>query len=178
MSVETYTIREAAELCGVSVVAMRKRVDRGGVRAVLHEGVRRIPHSELERQGLLAGARERELEATVTRLRAEIVDLRLIPEQLETTWRAKLAAEAQARQRAQNDYHRSQAETQTARTQLEYERAQARHARELASMMARGSWLKRRRARKEAQLELAGPPIDPPRTIPETTAAQVPAGMK
>ena len=174
MSVETYTIREAAERCGVSVVAMRKRVDRGGVRAVLHEGVRRIPHSELERQGLLAGAHERELEATVTRLRAEIVDLRLIPEQLETTWRAKVAAEEQARERAQNDYHRSQAEMQAARTQLEYERAQAQHARELATMMARGSWLKRRRARKEAQLELTERPIESPRTSPEMTAAEMP----
>ena len=175
MSIETYTIREAAELCGVSVMAMRKRVDRGGVRAVLRDGVRRIPHSELERHGLLAGARERELEATVTRLRAEIVDLRLIPEQLETTWRAKLVAEEHARERAQNEYHRSQAETQAARAQLEYERAQALHARELASLMASGTWLARRRARKAAQLELSGSPSQPTgMTAPEAALAEPP----
>lgn len=173
MSVETYTIRQAAELCGLSVVAMRKRVDRGGVRAVLYEGVRRIPHSELERQGLLTGARERELEATVTRLHAEIAELRLIPEQLETTWRAKLAAEEEARERAQNDYHRSQAEMQAARGQLAHEHAQAEHARQLAATMASGPWLKRRRARKAAQLALAENPAEPPRAVPENTLAEM-----
>jgi ribosomal protein L16 Arg81 hydroxylase len=175
MSVETYTIREAAELCGVTVVAMRKRVDRGGVRAVLSAGVRRIPHSELERAGLLAGARERELEATVQRLRAEIVDLRLIPEQLETTWRAKLTAEEQAREQAQTEYHRAQMETLAANALLEHERADALRARELASAMARGSWLERRRARKAAHAELAVRPSAPMATAaPLTTETTLP----
>jgi hypothetical protein len=171
MSVKTYTIREAAELCGVTVVAMRKRVDRGGVRAVLSEGTRRIPHSELERAGLLAGARERELEATVKRLRAEVVELRLIPAQLETTWRAKLTAEEQARERAQAEYHGAQMETLATHALLEQERAHAFRARELAAAMARGSWLERRRARKAAQIELtAGSTSSTPLAPPPTEA--------
>jgi Helix-turn-helix domain len=49
----TLTIAEAAQLTGLSRKAIRSRVDRGTVRAVLRDGVRRIPHSELERAGLL-----------------------------------------------------------------------------------------------------------------------------
>lgn len=49
---ETLTIAEAAEATGLTKKALRNRVDRGLVRAVLRDGVRRIPRSELERVGL------------------------------------------------------------------------------------------------------------------------------
>ena len=53
-----YTIREAAELCGLSRDAMRGRVERETVRSVLgRDGMRRIPRSELQRAGLLDHAR-------------------------------------------------------------------------------------------------------------------------
>jgi hypothetical protein len=38
---------------------LRKKVDRGALRVVKHDGVRRIPRSELERAGLWPGARGR-----------------------------------------------------------------------------------------------------------------------
>jgi len=50
----TVTIREAAELCGMSRDAMRGRVERGSVQNLMgQDGVRRIPVSELRRTGLL-----------------------------------------------------------------------------------------------------------------------------
>lgn len=53
---ETFTIAEAAEAAGITKKAMRNRVDRGQVRAVLRDGIRRIPRSELQRVGLLGAA--------------------------------------------------------------------------------------------------------------------------
>jgi excisionase family DNA binding protein len=50
----TVTISEAAALTGLSKTAVRRRVERGSLPAVVRDGVRRIPVSELERQGLLA----------------------------------------------------------------------------------------------------------------------------
>lgn len=49
----TLTIREAAELCGITRTAMRGRVERGSVQSVLRHGIRKIPLSELQRVGLL-----------------------------------------------------------------------------------------------------------------------------
>jgi excisionase family DNA binding protein len=50
---QTLTIAEAAALTGLSKTAVRRRVERGSLPAVLRAGVRRIPLSELERQGLV-----------------------------------------------------------------------------------------------------------------------------
>jgi predicted nuclease with TOPRIM domain len=50
---ETFTFAEAAEVTGISKKALRNRVYRGHLQAVLRDGVRRIPRSELERAGLL-----------------------------------------------------------------------------------------------------------------------------
>lgn len=49
---KTYTTQEAAALTGSSVRALRKRIERGQLRAVQHGRYWRIPHSELERIGL------------------------------------------------------------------------------------------------------------------------------
>lgn len=46
---ETLTIAEAADATGRSKKAIRNRVDRGQLRAVLRDGVRRIPRSEVDR---------------------------------------------------------------------------------------------------------------------------------
>ena len=56
---ETYTINEAAGLTGLSEKSVRNRVDRGQLRVVKRDGLRRIPRSELKRAGLI-----REQEAT------------------------------------------------------------------------------------------------------------------
>lgn len=52
---ETLTIAEAAETTGLTKKAIRNRVDRGQLRAVLRDGVRHIPRSEIERAGLTPG---------------------------------------------------------------------------------------------------------------------------
>jgi excisionase family DNA binding protein len=105
---ETLTITEAAEATGLSKKAVRNRVDRGQVRAVLRDGVRRIPRSELERVGLAiklpheagggaittlrnaaesrpdeAGAWKEALER-LERQAAELAELRLITRQAES----------------------------------------------------------------------------------------------
>jgi cell division protein FtsB len=56
MEQETYTIREAAERCDFSYEALRRRVDRGSLRAIVDNGVRRLARSELERAGLWPGS--------------------------------------------------------------------------------------------------------------------------
>lgn len=57
-SMETLTFAEAAETTGLTKKALRNRVYRGQIQAVLHDGVRRIPRSELEREGLLLNGAE------------------------------------------------------------------------------------------------------------------------
>jgi polyhydroxyalkanoate synthesis regulator phasin len=57
-SMKTFTFAEAAEATGLTKKALRNRVYRGQIQAVLHDGVRRIPRSELEREGLLISGAE------------------------------------------------------------------------------------------------------------------------
>ena len=47
------TIRDAARATGLSVKALRRRIERGTLEAVLVDGVRRIPLSALMGAGLL-----------------------------------------------------------------------------------------------------------------------------
>lgn len=47
------SIRSAAEMTALTQKAIRSRVDRGSLRAVLRDGQRRIPVTELHRAGLL-----------------------------------------------------------------------------------------------------------------------------
>ena len=55
----TYTITEAADLTGLSRKAIARRVERGSLRSVVRNGRRRIPRSELVRNGLLEDAERR-----------------------------------------------------------------------------------------------------------------------
>ena len=52
---ESFTISEAAQLTGLTKKAVRHRVDRGRLHAVMEDGVRRITRSELKRAGLDLG---------------------------------------------------------------------------------------------------------------------------
>ena len=158
MAVTTYTIREASEFCGVSMALMRRRADRGQLRTVLKDGVRHIPHSELERAGLVPDAEKHVLEREVLHLRAEITELRLLPERIEREWRGKLEAEQRARELIQQDAHRAEQAAQAAQVQARtaIERAEqaelrAQHQRDVLVQVARGSWLSRRRARRTAE---------------------------
>jgi excisionase family DNA binding protein len=55
----TYTISEAADLTGLSRKAIARRVERGSLRSVMRNGRRRIPRSELVRNGLLEDTEKR-----------------------------------------------------------------------------------------------------------------------
>ena len=89
----SFTISEAAEATGLTQKALRARIERGQVRAVVRQGAApRIPESELRRAGLLPardGAPDaeenpreagseivRELVAIIERQAAELAELR------------------------------------------------------------------------------------------------------
>ncbi len=86
---ELYTIREAADLTGVSVHALRRRADRETIRTVKKNGKRYIPRQELERAGLRIGqgpATVKELVAelteTIRQQERELTALRALPEKV------------------------------------------------------------------------------------------------
>src|ERR1700749_3141366 len=100
---ETFTFAEAAEVTGVSKKALRNRVYRGNLQAVLRDGVRRIPRSELERAGLLTSSSDasdvssevpletagetgmlNELLSLLERQAGELAELRLITREAES----------------------------------------------------------------------------------------------
>jgi DNA-binding transcriptional MerR regulator len=101
-AVETYTLSEAAERCGVSVAALRRRADRGTIRTVKRDGVRRVPRSELERAGLGVAAPAtpaevvRELAETIRRQERELAALRALPERVDAERERVAAAEHRA----------------------------------------------------------------------------------
>jgi len=81
-----FTIKQAAEVCGVEVRSLRGRVDRGSVAAVKVDGRRLVSRAELERVGLWPADRSpapdaapedldaearRRWESTVAHLKAE-----------------------------------------------------------------------------------------------------------
>jgi excisionase family DNA binding protein len=121
--VKTYTTQEAAELTGSSVRALRKRIERGQVRAVQHGRYWRIPHAELERLGLIGPegtergqgtegdsavlaalererAERRQLAQEVARLRPLTAHVERMTEDLHRERAERLAAEARAAQAA------------------------------------------------------------------------------
>lgn len=94
---QTFSLTEAAEVCGVSVKALRRRADRGTLRVVVRDGIRRVPASELERAGLLPDAEVRALRAEIERLEDQLRAQRLLTQTIERGH----AAEADARERAE-----------------------------------------------------------------------------
>jgi len=92
---QTYSLREAAELCGTTLIAMRSRADRGSLQTVLQDGERRVPHAELERAGLLPDAELQQLRRRVEQLTDELASSR----QLVVSTERAAAAEREARER-------------------------------------------------------------------------------
>lgn len=153
---ETYTLSEAAERCGVKVEALRRRADRGTLRTVKREGVRRVPRSELERAGLRVGDPAhvsdvvRELTETIRRQERELVSLRALPERVESARRdhereATVRVEAERRAQAAEEKAR-QDEAAAAEAQ-----AAAEAARQWREHVARAGWRERRRMLREAR---------------------------
>ncbi len=121
---ETYTTAEAARLTGTTVRALRKRIERGTLRAARAGEGWRIPHSELERAGLHISAPVpatelvRELAETIRRQERELIALRALPAKVEQH-RHTLAALDVERQEAQRRAAQSDAEAQALRAEVE-----------------------------------------------------------
>jgi excisionase family DNA binding protein len=146
---ETLTIAEAAERTGLTHKAVRNRVDRGQLRAVLRDGTRRIPLSELERAGLLGpngegagraakrqepheAASEAAVRALIETIRAqerELVELKALTREAESL-RQETSGERQAREAVQAELFEARARI----TELE------------AKLAARRRWLPFRRS--------------------------------
>jgi len=152
----TYTTQEAATATGLSVRALRKRIERGQLRAVQHGRYWRLPHAELKRAGLVPseGAQLPEgtegtsdglaslladLEATRAenvRLTQELVRLRPLPVQVDAVT---------------EDLLRERAERQAAEARAEVEASAAAEAREWRSRLAVAGWRERRRLLRAAR---------------------------
>ncbi|MBV9802612.1 MAG: hypothetical protein JO130_05455 [Solirubrobacterales bacterium] len=144
---ETFTIREAAEACGMTYEAMRARVDRGTLRAGKRreDGARTIPKSELQRLGLLPGADVATLRIELDRLREELKTHRMLTEHAESA----TAAERRARELIEETMHKERAEKQSLALQLrELEQAQESTTVKL-QQIATASFFTRRRLLRE-----------------------------
>jgi hypothetical protein len=101
----TYSLREAAELCGVSLITMRRRADRGTIQTTLTDGERRVPLAELERAGLLPDAELNELRRRVGQLTDELAASR----QLVVSTERAAEAEREARERVEAAFYEREA---------------------------------------------------------------------
>ncbi len=120
---ETYTLREASNLTGLSYEALRTRVDRGQIRAVKpgRGKARRVPRAELEAAGLSVEEQPASTSKVVSELlakleaqAAEIASLR----QLEVkagTLAAQVEAENKSRKLAELEAHRLRAHIEAAK---------------------------------------------------------------
>jgi excisionase family DNA binding protein len=121
--VETYTLREAAELTGLNLQALRSRVDRGQIRAVKpgRGKARRIPRSELEAGGLSVEAKPATTSQVVSDLlakleeqAAELASLRQL-EAVAGSLAAQVEAEKQSREIVELEAHRLRAQIEAAK---------------------------------------------------------------
>jgi excisionase family DNA binding protein len=122
--VETFTVREAAELTGLGLQALRSRVDRGQIRAVSpgRGKARRIPRAELESAGLSVEPRPAatsdvvsKLLATLETQAAELASLRQIEENAGSL-AAAVEAEKKNRELAEQEIHRLRAHLEQVKT--------------------------------------------------------------
>lgn len=144
---ETFTIREAAEACGMTYEAMRARVDRGTLRAGKRreDAARIIPKSELERLGLLPGADVAEMRKELDRLREELKAHRSLTERAESA----TAAERQARELVEQSMHKERAEKQSLALKLdELEQAHDETTVKLQRLTSAGFFVRRRLLRE------------------------------
>ncbi len=151
---KTYTTQEAAELTGSSVRALRKRIERGQLRAVQQGRYWRIPHSELERAGLTGSLGTTEDQGTEgTRHDPEPV---LAALELERSERLRLTQEvARLRpltaqiERVTDDLHRERAERKTAEAKAAEATSQAEELLERERELATAGFFTRRRLLRE-----------------------------
>jgi uncharacterized protein involved in exopolysaccharide biosynthesis len=115
---ETYSLREAAQLCGVSLTAMRSRADRGSIKTVMRGAQRGVPRSELERTGLLPDAEIRNLRQQIADLQRQLSEHRRL---VADTQREREAAKRQMQAEAEGHQRVAEAANgkRARRTELE-----------------------------------------------------------
>jgi excisionase family DNA binding protein len=157
---KTYTTQEAAELTGSSVRALRKRIERGQLRAVQHGRYWKIPHVELERTGMLGPegtTRGQETEGTTgpdvvmralvferaerARLTQELARLRPLPERIE---------------QITEDLHRERAERLAAEARTTEALSVAEELRVAERGLAEAGFFERRRILRELRRRQTG----------------------
>jgi len=139
------TLRQAAEITGSTVKALRSRAERGSLRTVKRERgdqlVRLVPRSELIRTGLLADVDEAEraqaAEATGLReqlsaLRADLTNARALTQKAQSRETAERAAHDQTR----DALHEARADAEHVRAAAAVERDELRA--QLAEIAAAG----------------------------------------
>jgi len=157
---KTNTTQEAAELTGSSVRALRKRIERGQLRAVQHGRYWRVPHAELERLGLVGPegtTRGQGTEGTGD------VDVTVLAElERERAERRRLAQEvARLRpltahvERITEDLYRERAERQAAEAKASEATDAAAELRERERELAEGGFFARRRMIRELRRQPA-----------------------
>jgi len=139
--VELLTIRQAAKVCGIGHEALRRRVDRGTIRAAKgRDGVRRIPRAELERAGLWPGVEPGDvaLRAELEQTRRELVAVA-----------AQAAAERQARERAELAQFQAHADAQAAKARQQQAEARAADLEEQLQQIAQAGPIRALRLRRQ-----------------------------
>jgi excisionase family DNA binding protein len=151
--VKTYTTQEAAELTGSTVRALRKRIDRGQLRAVQQGRYWRIPHVELERLGLIGpegtnggqGTGGTAGDATVlAALERERAERRRLAQEV-----ARLRPLTAHVERITEDLYRERAERLAAESRATEARSAAEELRERECALAAAGFFTRRRMLRE-----------------------------
>ena len=147
---KTYTTQEAAELTGSSVRALRKRIERGQLRAVQHRRYWRIPHIELERLGLIGpeatarGQGTGDDPALLTALERERAERQRLAQEV-----ARLRPLTAHVERITDDLHRERAERVAAEARAAEAMNIAEELRERERTLATASFFARRRMIRE-----------------------------
>jgi excisionase family DNA binding protein len=157
---KTYSNHEAAELTGLSVRALRKRIERGQLRAVQQGRYWRIPHVELERAGLMAPLGTIEGQGTEgTGPGPEFVLAELERERVErlrlTQEVARLRPLTVQIERVTDDLHRERAERKAAEARATEAISRAEELRERERELATAGFFARRRLLRELRYQPA-----------------------
>jgi excisionase family DNA binding protein len=147
---KTYTTQEAAELTGSSVRALRKRIERGQLRAVQHGRYWRIPHGELERCGLIGpegtdrGQRTKDDAAVLAALERERAERQRLTQEV-----ARLRPLTAHVERITEELHRERAERLAAEARVAEAMDAAQELRERERQLAEAGFFARRRLLRE-----------------------------
>jgi excisionase family DNA binding protein len=147
---KTYTTQEAAELTGSSVRALRKRIERGQLRAVQQGRYWRIPHAELEHLGLIGpegterGQGTEGTDAVLAALERERAERRRLAQEV-----ARLRPLTAHVERITEDLHRERAERLAAEAKASEALSTAEELRVAERALAEAGFFERRRMLRE-----------------------------